>query len=314
MRDALAAPADLFLTNYVFTSALTRCLPAGCKAALETHDIMTRQFAFVERNKGPAGIADRGALAAARDNYLFRIELELYRLFDAAIMINRNEHELVKTHGIYHSYYVPQMAPAKASSQVRTRSEYDYDLIFVGSAAPINVRGMNWFYRNVFVPHLWRHNIRVVVIGSVCDHLSFRDSNVTLLRQIEGSLDPLYEATKLAVIPIFEGTGLSIKTLEGLANGRALVVTPSGARGLEDAGDAFVTMDMQADPAGTAAVILELLTSAEKRHKLERAAIDYVNQHFSRDAYFLAMDRVVQGVGLAPLATDWKAAGSRIPA
>ncbi len=147
LRDVLAAPADLFLTNYVFTSPLLPFVPAGCKRVLETADIMTQQFAFTEREKGGPAPADRGALAAARDNYLFTVELDLYRLFDATIMINRNEHELVKSRGIDHSYYVPQMYPTKALSAIGARDQYDFDLIFVGSGAPINARGLTWFYR-----------------------------------------------------------------------------------------------------------------------------------------------------------------------
>ena len=42
-----------------------------------------------------------------------------------------------------------------------------------------------------------------------------------MVPEVEGSLDDLYAATKVAVAPVFEGTGLSIKTLEGLAMGRA---------------------------------------------------------------------------------------------
>jgi Glycosyl transferases group 1 len=303
LRDALAAPADLLLTNYVFTAPLVQYLPPGCKRVLETLDIMTQQFAFAEREKGGATPADRGSLAAARDSYLFGVELDLYRLFDATIMINRDEHERVTAHGMGHSYYVPQMFSPKPLAGVGGRSHYDYDLIFVGSGAPINARGLTWFYRNVFVPYLWRHGVRMLVIGAVCDALPFGDANVTLLRQVEGTLDPLYDATKLVVNPIFEGTGLSIKTLEGLANGRAMVVTPAGARGLHDAGDAFVCIDMKADAAHTAGVILELLARADKRHALERAAIAYVNRHFSPEAYFTAMDRVVRGIGLDPLAS-----------
>jgi glycosyltransferase involved in cell wall biosynthesis len=157
---------------------------------------------------------------------------------------------------------------------------------------------MNWFYRNVFVPYLWRRNVRLIVVGTVCDQLDFRDTNVTLVRQIESSLDSIYKSTKLVVIPIFEGTGLSIKTIEGLANGRAMVVTPAGARGLEDADDAFITIDMKAHPARTADIILELLASSSKRHDLERAAIQYVDRHFSRERYYAAMDSVLEGIGL----------------
>jgi hypothetical protein len=308
MRDALAAPADLFLTNYVFTASLVQALPPGCKRVLETAGIMTEQFALLEHEKGGAMAADRGPLAAARDNYLFGVELDLYRLFDATIAITPDEHERVKAHGVGHAHYVPQMFAPKPPAGVGRRGHYDYDLIFVGSGTGVNARGVTWFYRNVFVPYLWRHGVRMLVVGAVCDALQFGDANVTLMREVEGALDPLYDATKLVIDPIIEGTSFATQTLEALANGRAMVVSPAGARGLHDPGGALVCVDMKTDPAHTAKVILELLACEEKRHALERAAIEYLNRHFSRGAYFAAMDHVVGATSLDPFAAASAAA------
>lgn len=112
----------------------------------------------------------------------------------------------------------------------------------------------------------------------------------------------VYYASKLVVVPILEGTGISIKTLEALAMGRAVVTTPVGARGLEDPSQALACVDMQGAPESMAEKILHLLNCDQARTGLEEQAIDYMEKHHSRAAFFAAMDRMMQSIGLHPFA------------
>jgi glycosyltransferase involved in cell wall biosynthesis len=141
----------------------------------------------------------------------------------------------------------------------------------------------------------------VAVIGSVCHQLDFDDAYVTRFPRVD-SIAAYYAAAKVCIVPIFEGTGLSIKTLEGLAMGRAMVVTPVGARGLDDGANAYVKVDMKASPRQTAEAILDLLTNPLRRKRLELAAAAYILRCFGREAYFGGMDRALRSAGLDPLA------------
>lgn len=294
-RAALARPADLFFTNYVFTAALLDHVPRDCRRVVETHDLMTRQFALAERESaGAHGAAD--PLARAREDFWLRTEMELYRLFDGVIMINADELKFVKSLGAAHARYVPQLYEATALAA--PPAGHDFDLLFVGSEVPINVRGMTWFYHHVYVPYLWRHGVRLGIVGNVCKRLDIHDAHVTRLSRVDGPLDKVYASAKLAIVPIFEGTGLSIKTLEALAMGRPMVVAPAGARGLDDRAGAYVKIDMKADPKQTAQVILDLLADPARRAELQRAALAYVRREFSREAFFTALDAVIDSVGL----------------
>jgi glycosyltransferase involved in cell wall biosynthesis len=290
---AVGAPADLFFTNYIFTSPLLRLLPRWCKRVLETVDVLAPQFALAERLL--SGSKREDPLAATRQAFLLQTELELYRLYDATLMINERELDFIRARGIGNASYVPQSyePPAPAAP----RDGHDHDLIFVASSAPVNAAGMNWFYRNVYVPYLWRHGVRLLIVGGVCPYLNFHDAHVTMIPEVPGSLADHYAASKLAIAPVFEGTGLSIKTLEALAMGSAMVLTPAGARGFDDGAGAYVKVDMKADPWRAAEVILELLANPERRAELQQAARDYVRRSFSRERYFGAMDRVLASVG-----------------
>ena len=289
---------DLFLTNYVFSSPLLEALPKGCLKLLEALDIMTHSFALNERILNPG----RDPMSRARDQFIWRTELELYRLFDGVLFLNEQERRLVASRHPERTHTVPPMMPweIRNEREVETApaAEATFDLIFVGSDAHANVRAITSFYREVFVPYLRKHQVRMAVVGKVCDRLEFCDWYVTKLGVIPGDLRESYERSKIVIVPILEGSGLSIKTIECLANGRAVATTPVGARGLRHDPEAFLLLDMARDPRGTAMAILDLLASEPKRLQMQQAARDYYRTHFGADRYFRAMDAVMSSIGI----------------
>ncbi len=298
VRAALAEPADLFFTNYVFTTPLLDHLPRSCKRVLETVDVMTNQFAIAEEQVHAAQRGPSDPLAPARKAFWHRVELELYELYDAVIMINPDELRFVKSQTQVRAVYVPQMYTSVTAESAARRQNFDFDLIFVGSEAPINTRGITWFYQHVYVPYLWRRGVRLAIVGGASQFLDVHDAHITRFGRVEGSLEPLYAASKLGVVPIFEGTGLSTKTLEGLSMGVPMVVAPLGARGLDDPDNGCVKIDMKAAPRRTAEVILHLLRDDRRRAELRRSALAYIRRCFSREAYFRAMDQALAQAGL----------------
>ncbi|MFO0890112.1 MAG: glycosyltransferase family 4 protein [Isosphaeraceae bacterium] len=288
---------DLFFTNYVFTAPLLEAFPAGCKRVLEALDLMSEAFAYNEQEGDPCV----DALATARKSLLLDIECELFRLFDGVLFINEDERRQAESAARARLFTVPPMMPWEVESDgpsAAGRPEESYDLIFVGSNAHMNTRGFTHFYRQIYLPFLRSRGIRVAVVGSVCDALEFEDHQVTKLGYVSGNLEDCYARSRIVIIPILYGSGLSIKTIECLAHGRAVVTTPMGCRGLVDEPGAFVRIDMESDPRGTAEVILGLLDSEEKRRLLQRRAKAYYLSHFSREQYFRKMDRVMESLGL----------------
>ena len=183
-------------------------------------------------------------------------------------------------------YRVPTGRPCGLCSSVRSRPGPAPD----GRRAPTtccssdpgyapNTIGLDWFYRRVYVPYLLREGVRMTVVGSVCEHVSFPEGHrVTKIPKVDGPLIDVYRRAKLVIVPLFEGTGMSIKTIESLAMGSVLVTTPVGARGLPSATEAVVQLDIPADPKGAAKSILALLAAPERRRALRMQARDaYMN-------------------------------------
>ncbi len=312
-RVLAAEGHNLFMANYVFAAPLLERLPRGCVKLLEALDIMTDGFSLYKKSQSP----ERDAMRSACDSFLRSMELELYRLFDGVLFINEQESRLVEPSCPGRAHAVPPMLPwevvTERSVEDRAGSESvrkdSFDLIFVGSNALANARGLTFFYRKIFVPYLRKHRLRLAVVGTVCDSLDFDDHYVTKLGNIPGDLRHHYERSKVVIIPILEGSGLSIKTIECLANGRAVATTPVGARGLRPDPEAFLQLDMTADPLGTARSILDLLDSEPRRVRMQRKAQEYYRAHFGADRYFSAMDRVMASLGIPSENVPVRAAG-----
>jgi hypothetical protein len=290
---ALGAPADLIFTNSVLTSPLLRLLPKSCKRVLESAGALAPQFAPPSHQPGAAG---QDPLGPARQAFLLRTELELYRLYDAILLTDERAVEFVRTQGLGNAGHVPQARIPFDAGPAR-RAAPEHDLVVTGGDAPASAHGITWFYRHVYVPYLWRRGVRLLVAGAVCNALDFRDLHVTLRLDIAESPGELYSSAKVAVVPALEDAGPSSEGLDALAAGCALVLTPPAARDLSDASGAYVKLDVRANPRRAAEVILGLLAAPEKRAELRQAALDYVRREFGRERYFRALDRALTCLG-----------------
>jgi glycosyltransferase involved in cell wall biosynthesis len=289
LQEAMKPGADLFFTSYMFTAPLLDLLPRGCARMLDTNDIVSTQFALADGHRQGPGQFPDWKIRAKRD-YLFRIERDLLAQFDSNLMISPGELQIVRQAGLTNAVYVPPPMPVVQHPEV----EAETDLLFIGGDNPYNAAGIDWFFGNVYLPYLARRGVRLTVVGHVCRKLHLAGRSVRQLGFVPGSLGDFYRTTRLVVAPILEGTGVAIKMLEALSHGRAVVATPVGARGLDLTSGAFACLDMQADPAATANLILDLLASDRKRRRLEEAALAYARTRHSQESYEAAMDQAVQ--------------------
>ena len=99
-------------------------------------------------------------------------------------------------------------------------------------------------------------------------------------------LEPLYRRSLAMLAPVFGGSGVRVKMLEGFRAGMPVVTTPDGAFGLPlaDGNEALVA----ADPDGFAERVERLVKDEALRQRDARGWV-----HVSRDHHSL---RVAQGV------------------
>lgn len=95
------------------------------------------------------------------------------------------------------------------------------------------------------------------VVGALSDHLGCEAPAVAYGKVPD--LTPFYADASVVLCPVLAGSGTSLKVLEALAHGRAVVTTSVGARGLDLAsGEELVIID---DPSEFAGEVSRLLAS-----------------------------------------------------
>lgn len=129
--------------------------------------------------------------------------------------------------------WVARQQPATASLE----GSQAIDLLFVGGAHLPNREGISAFVRDCFGPFLSARGINLVVAGTVGQHLDLAPlPGLHIVGRVR-DLTPLYDAARLVIVPLLNGTGISIKTLEAIGMGKPVLATPVGLRGLGDAAD-----------------------------------------------------------------------------
>lgn len=122
--------------------------------------------------------------------------------------------------------------PDGATTLLSRRVADDAPLLFVGSAFYANLAGVVWFAHSV-AP---RVSLCVQVVGHGMDRLRDELASVATV-SIVGAVDqlaPYYHAARVAIAPIFDGSGMKTKVAEALMFGKRVIGTSEAFSGYED--------------------------------------------------------------------------------
>lgn len=152
------------------------------------------------------------------------------------------------------------------------RLQDGFNILFVGSANPINLDGIRAFVAQVWP--LLRQRIpsaQLLLAGGVCNAEAGGDSIVRL-----GFVDDVrsaYRQAHVVINPVRQGTGLNIKSIEALGYGMPLVSSSAGARGLESAhGRALLIADT---PGEVVAAMERIRSEGDMRRNLSAQALAF---------------------------------------
>ena len=169
-------------------------------------------------------------------------------------------------------------------------------VLFVGANNAGNKDGLQFCFEAVW-PAIKKELAvaRLLVVGRVCELFSSAPEGVELRGELPNVL-PAYAESHVVLNPVRFGTGLKIKCVEALSHGRALVTTPIGAEGMEEAsGRAFVVGH---DAASLASHCVRLLNDSAARQLLGSEGIRYVTAWNARHRQ--ALREAVEGTAAAP--------------
>ena len=295
-------PAALLHVNHVYTLGFAlelrrKVFGSSLPIILETHDIQS-QVLHDRGDRNPwTGRPDRlerlikseaGLLRKA--NVLVHLSVDDFEFFRALIPSKPHFLSLPTIDENFCSVFNTATVPAEG-----------IDLLFVGQWNHYNFEAVKWFLEQVW-PLIAHRQFNLKIVGCI-ETLVRRD----LPRLYEAfrscfvgevpDLIPYYRAARCVIAPMISGTGISIKTMEALALGKAFVGTSKAFRGMPM--DRLKAAGVKAHDGAEkfADAIVRTLDGQREAQERSRAAYDTV---FSARASFAARDEALRAATASP--------------
>jgi polysaccharide biosynthesis protein PslH len=277
LRELLARHAfDVLIVSYVFYSKLLEDLPASVLKLIDTHDVFSDRYRLY-RQHGQAGEFFSTGRAEEK-KALDRADMVLaIQGWDAGHFRSLSGTPVE---------VVGHLAPPAAPNASLRGAPGAHTMLFVGGPMNINVHGVTWFIdfvlpavrRQVPEAELW-------LVGGICDRIRSAAPGLRRLGFVD-ALGELYQQAAVVINPQQFGTGLSIKSVDALLQGRPLVTTSSGARGLEEGrGTAFLEAGSVEE---FSALLIELLREPARREALAARGADFARHYHQRSLQALS--------------------------
>jgi polysaccharide biosynthesis protein PslH len=273
---------------YVFLSKLALAFPNSVRTIIEAQDLMgDRHKMYLASGLRPVWFATTP-----------KEEIRALNRADAVIAIQEQEAQYLRRHLSSEVFCVGHIG----ALDIRPLPDPgDRRILFVGSANPINIHGLELFVRTTF-PEI-RSNFpdcELVIAGRAGMDRAW-PPGVLVLGEVQ-DLAAVYRQATVVINPVTFGTGLPVKTIEALGYGKALVTTAAGVRGL---GPEFAdAVRVAADPNQFARLVIELLRDEAARTSIcqnARAAVHAwrIEQLASLESAMGAKGQLDAGLSLA---------------
>ena len=229
-------------------------------------------------------------------------ERSLVRQFDCAMTISDADREcLLRISGARPGkvVVVPNGVTSEALRRTAGTEARKRSVVFWGNLDfPPNWTAVDYFNREIFLPHLAAHDVEWHIIGKGADG-SIRQLSRHPLIHLHGFVDDLYEEISshgVMVNPMVEGSGLKNKVLEAFACFLPVVSTTMGIEAVGARADEhFLLAD---DPVTFAGAVIRCLEDEDLAAKLSSAARQFVENYFEWNAIGNKLDDIVKEIAL----------------
>lgn len=187
------------------------------------------------------------------------------------------------------SVFLPNIT--HCSSQIKDITEHTpLRLLIVGRLDywP-NKLGTTHFVKNIF-PKIRQKipSAELYIAGKTNDTELLNDFNgisgVSALGYVEDIVSE-YQDSRICIVPVYHGSGTSVKFVEGLSMGRTVVSTPMGARGFEDVCKEGSDFILASSDEMFAEKVIQLLPSVTELNRIGRNGHRIAQTHFSQEHF-----------------------------
>lgn len=203
------------IVNYIWQSRLADCcIPIK---ALYTHDIFAYRDERLEAGKywHHHSVAQE-AKAIRRFQYVLAIQ-----------DVERDYFKILSPHSDVRSLY-------SSFTFVSQNIKNNNIILFFSGNGPFNIIGIKHFIKDVF-PLLLKKNpkIQLYIGGNICSVMSPEELHPNIrLKGCYNNPSDFYQLGDIVINPVYEGTGLKIKTFESIAHGKVTIVDPHSSIGI----------------------------------------------------------------------------------
>ncbi len=254
----------------------------SCRVVLDQHNVESDFFKqFADKQKGLKRLVAQAEVRAS-----VKFEKAALKNVQAVVAISDEDAKHFDALAGIHAYVVPMVLPFERKERPRPPTP---NLCYVGNLRwHPNVAGLDWFCRDVWpkirarVPNA---TFEIAGVGLKTDPSgkprvpdAWQVPGVTTVGFLE-ELEPLYQRSLAMLAPVFGGSGVRVKMLEGFRAGMPVVTTPDGAFGLplSDGNEALVA----ADPDGFAERVEKLVKDEALRQKIREGGYRYLETYHS---------------------------------
>ncbi len=223
----------------------------------------------------------------------FNKELSNIKLFHEVYAISYDEMS-------FWSKFCPNLPftflPHTSTMKDLSMGEKKIDILFLGHCNIFNVQGVIWFIDNVY-EHLDK-SIKITICGRVLeklrnenpdDYAKLEKSNISFI-EFAPNLEDVYQQTKVVIVPMIQGTGMKIKTIESMSYNIPVVSTVLGVDGFPDKFENGCLVSD--DPMEFAQNISRLLVDKDFYDSVKYKQKAYFEKYFSLSANEKKLDKL----------------------
>lgn len=211
-----------------------------------------------------------------------RFEIDLLNSYDLLVPITERDGNILNSLGNCKPQHVSQTG-IDSSVLVPNAKNLEYPSVFhIGSMewAP-NQEGLIWFLENCWSHIHKKHpELKFYVAGRnapawLIDKL--KAPNVIFVGEVADAYE-FMNSKSVMIVPLFSGSGMRIKIIEGMALGKSIVSTPVGAEGIDINPDKNIVIASEAETFSEA--ISKLVENREFFDTIGKNAVDFINEKF----------------------------------
>lgn len=219
---------DTCIVNYYWLTRLFKDVRFS-RTAINTHDCFSFKSILGGKNAWMDTNPNEEAKGLQRCDYIFALQDDEATFFSKLSPLSKT----LRVYCFFQFHDMPVIG--------------NHNLLYLSSANPYNIHGLRWFLDEIF-PMMKKAipDLRLIVGGSICKALHDQEANKDL--ELVGYVDDLrgfFKNGDVVINPCYEGTGLKIKTFEGVAWGKVVMAHPHSTHGIfrKDASPIFSSED-----------------------------------------------------------------------